>query len=165
MDNTNHNPGAPLRPITYPIPARALDKWWKFDIKRRAADGGATHYIFRYLGSTCTNCGKPIETRLQAVLRPEAAGMRVERAWIEFDEDDEGHVRMCEYSVRGKELVEELARPAAFCGQTLEAAIEGMKAVNPAGCFCDPTMVTHKWRQMLCAIHYGLTREEEARNS
>lgn len=165
MDNAPIPSQPQLQPIDYPIPARALDRWWKFDIQRHPATEGHLHYAFRHLGSTCTNCGKPIETQLHAVLLPRAARWTVERAWIEFDEEDEGHRRMCEYAQRGQEFVAELARPAAFSGQTLEAAIAAVAEVNPAGCFCDPTMVNHKWRQMLCAIHYGLSRVEEGRNT
>ena len=155
-------PAPRVQSITYPIPSRALDNWWKFAMKRSTLVGGATHYTFRFRGSTCTNCGKPIESLLHAVLRPGAGGMTIEQAWVEFDEEDEGHPRMCEYNKRGKALLEDLKQPAAFCGQALEAAIAGLGEVNPAGCFCTAAMVNHKWRQMLCAIHYGLMQAEKA---
>lgn len=144
----------------YPIPVRALDTWWKFDIKRHLQPDGATHYVYRYLGSTCTNAGSPIESWLHAVLRPAGGRMIVERAWIEFDEEDEGHQRMCEYGLRGREIAEELRQPAAFSGQPLEEALASLVEINPAGCFCQPAMINHKWRQMLCAIHYGLSRPQ-----
>lgn len=146
-----------VQPMTYPIPTRALDAWWKFDVRKTPLSGGAVHYVFRTLGSTCTNSGAPIETLMHAVLRPLETAWLIEQAWIEFDPDDDGHKRMCEYNVRGREFVEDLKRPAAFCGRTLEEAIGGLGATNPAGCFCLPETTNHKWRQMLCAIHYGLS--------
>src|SRR5262245_1068680 len=109
--------------MQYPIAPRALDAWWKFDMRRRPLEGGAVRYTYRMVGSTCTNAGMPIETLMHAELRPAPEGLVVERAWIEFAEDDEGHRRMCEYIQQGPEFVEALKRPAPFCGRTLEAAI------------------------------------------
>lgn len=162
MNNPDQGQSPPLRvrPLRYPIAPQALANWWNFDMKRKGAADGGTQFTFRYLGSTCTNCGTPIETLLHAIIKPGPESATIARAWIEFDEDDEGHPRMCEFNARGKALVEELGQPASFCGRTLEAAIAGLTEINPAGCFCAPAMINHKWRQMLCTIHYGLSQEK-----
>jgi hypothetical protein len=152
---------ARVRPIEYPIPPKALIKWMNLHLKCRPEPGGALHYTFRFLGSTCSTGGISIASTLHAVLRERPEGMVVENGWIEIAPDDNGLRSMCEYGVRGPALLERLRRPPEFCGRTLEEILTQALPVNPAGCYCKPPMVNHKWRQMLATIHYALSREAQ----
>jgi len=158
-------PGAPaarrprVRPIEYPIATKALAKWMNLYLQCRREPEGLLHYAFRFLGSTCSSGGTPIASTLHALVRESDRGMVVENGWIEIAPDDQGLRAMCEYGVRGPALLDSLRQPPALCGRTLEEILGEPLAINPAGCFCKPPMLNHKWRQMLATIHYALSVE------
>jgi hypothetical protein len=166
QDLTNRDgaePGAPpaqragVRPIEYPIATKALAKWMNLYLQCRREPEGLLHYSFRFLGSTCSSGGIPIASTLHALVREGEGGVVVENGWIEIAPDDQGLRAMCEYGVRGAALLDSLRQPPEFCGRTLEEILTEPLAVNPAGCFCKPPMINHKWRQMLATIHYALS--------
>jgi hypothetical protein len=157
------NPQFPrVRPIDYAITIKALGKWARQYLTCESDGDGVRHYRFRYMGNTCCDGGTPINSVMHAMIRPEPRGMVFERGWIEIEEDDPGLQAMCEFYGRRWAFHDELERPPAWSGQTLEEVLGETIAqakINPAGCFCKPSQVNHKWRMVLSTIHYALSLE------
>ena len=151
-----------VQPLKYPLSARALDKWARSDLSCAADANGGRHYQFRFLGSTCTDGGSAFHANFHVVLSPSPQGAVIEAAWIDLPLDDgnPGAAQMCVFQTQRDLFLAELSRPPAFCGGTLEAAIERQVELDYAGCLCFDQMLNHKWRNVLCTIHYALASEQ-----
>jgi hypothetical protein len=153
----------PLRPLRYPVPTRALSKWAAADLAITPEMDGAMHCRYHYTGSTCTDGGASFTATFHAVLQAAAAGMIIQKAWIDLPlKDNPGAAQMCAYLTQRDAFLAELSRPPAFCGQTLEDAIAQPGEMDYAGCLCFEPMVNHKWRNVLSTIHYALWQARAA---
>lgn len=144
-------------PVDYDIPEAVLRTW--ADNCLTCVDGkdGERRYRFQFEGSTCMDGGAAFTANMQILLVREQRGVVVKDALIFFPEQDMGTVsKMCAYQDRGREFIEGLQSSPSFCGQTLEEALNQPVPTNPAGCFCTPPMVNHKWRLALSTLHYVL---------
>ena len=144
----------------YRIPEDALRKWADGCLTCRHTGSGRRRYCFAYTGSTCVGGGDAFTANLQIVVEESARGPVVADALVAFPVECRSAVRkMCEYQKRGEPFLDELQEAPSFCGKTIDEILAEREPENPAGCFCTPPMVNHKWRLALSTVHYALASE------
>ncbi len=158
----NNDAGLPacIRTLEYRLPVAALAKWANRRLSHTELAAGGRRYSFLYSGSTCANGGVPYTADLQADVVPAGGEAVLVRGAVIIPPEHRAAVAtMCGSRGRAAAFLDGLAASPAFCGQSLEAILTTSLPQNPAGCFCTPPMVQHKWWLALSTVHYALARE------
>ncbi|MCC6446365.1 MAG: hypothetical protein IT210_23295 [Armatimonadetes bacterium] len=142
--------------MPYTIPERTLKKWTKTHLTLACRSEGCLRFIFRYTGSTCSYSGIPIRSEITITLRPEEAGYRIVNAEIAFASGDEGFKSTCRHQMDGPDFIRSNIEQSGIVGSLLDEYLTRDLPVNPAGCFCAPDHVHHKWFMSLGTIAYYL---------
>jgi len=150
-----------LMPVSYAISTRVLEKWARQNLSVVSQSTHECHFQFNFTGSTCNNGGTPFSAQMHVLVKRTPDAVKIESAWIDFSEDQyEPAQQQCLYQTAGETFWEFMKTPPDFCGSSIEAALDQMQDINPAGCFCTTSMRTHKWRNVLSTIHYVLSQSK-----
>jgi len=146
--------------MAYAIPERTLARWAATHLKLVAETPSCLQFAFRYTGSTCSYGGIQIHTTLSITLRPEAGRYRIAAAEIVLLSQDWGLPNTCGFQMRGPDFLLRNLALTGVVGSYLDEYLTGDLPANPAGCFCAPEHMHHKWHMVLGTIAFFLKQRE-----
>ena len=144
----------------YHINERTLKKWAHEHLSVEPAKNGVVSFAFKYEGSTCSSGGIEIDSRIVIVLEKDKDNYIIKDANIEVCFEDDGMQRTCSFQEKGPEFLRKNISVTKIVGQNLEDVLQSDESCNPAGCFCSPANVMHKWYIALNTIDYYLHKRQ-----
>jgi hypothetical protein len=144
------------RDTNYSINVKALRRWVDERLVLDRRDDGTIEARFRYDGTTCTNLGRPLAFDYRVVLGPREENYRIREQYCSPASGDTGHTYMCRYMNNAEHLMVAIDREKPLIGHALEEVLTWHRAVDMAGCFCEPASRKYKWGLVLETIHFAL---------
>lgn len=141
----------------YATNLKALEKWSRERLRIAHTDGRFVDAVFRYDGTTCSNMGRPLAFEYRMRLEQVGDGYVIRERNCAPAEGDVGHTFMCRYIDGRDALMSTIAEEGPRLGSSLEEAMRMDVAFIPAGCYCEPSSRSHKWKIVLEVLHVALT--------
>jgi hypothetical protein len=149
----------------YSVGSRALHKWAQERLQLNVLADRSVQARFRYVGTTCSNLGRPLEYDYHLKLGSPEAGYKIVEMCCAPAPGDTGHAYMCEYLSDAKLLEQAMANEKPLLGRPLNEVLAWKRQFSPAGCYCDAVSREHKWGLVLEVIHYALVQHEKQANT
>lgn len=141
---------------------KALEKWAANDLEATAEPGGSYRFVFRFVGSSCTNGGNEFPARISIRLNPGTNDQwLISDLAMDVPREHAGWLATCIHGSSRVVAPEKLTTSFPIAGLTLSDAIRADLPTNNARCLCTSIHVNHKVLLALSTVKWWMDHRKK----